>query len=633
MKWSRAAWLLIHASLILVIGCPPSRKPQSNESVPAEKRQVRVKPRTQEPEINQYTIRFPERQRHYVEVEAIFPASQGETLELAMAVWTPGSYLVREYSRHIDRIAAFGLDGEPRTLEKTRKNRWRVEESADAVVVRYRIYAHDLSTRGNFVDSDFAFLNGAPTFLTVAGHLHRAHDVLIELPKAWSQSVSGLPLHSDRTPHHYLAPDYDTLVDSPIVLGNPSVQDFRVDDVPHRLATSGGRGLWDDQKATRDVQKIVQSQIDFWDSVPYEDYVFLNVLEFNRRQRSTGLEHLNSTLILANPWATKKRASYKRWLSLVAHEFFHTWNVKRLRPKSLGPFDYEREVYTRDLWIAEGLTSYYADLLMRRARLYDRNDFLATLSTRIRAVESAPGRLAQSLADASYDAWIKFYRPNENTNNSTISYYHKGAIVGFLLDAAIRKTTGGTKSLDHVMRMAFARFSGAEGFQSNEFRALASQVAGRNLSTFFANTVDGTTQLDYSDALEWYGLRLVDPKHDDDDDDPPAGYLGIKTYSKQGRLLVREVVANTPAASSGISAGDEILAVENQRADPEDWEVQLSYFPPGETVTLLVSRRSHVRRVSAKLARQPKREYTLQVSPAATLVQQEHLRSWLAPSN
>ncbi len=398
-----------------------------------------------------YTVRFPAPQTNYLDVEAIVPADGRGSLEMLMAVWTPGSYLVREYERNVEDVKAF--DGaSPLEVTKPLKNRWRIATGgARSVRLTYRVYSHEMTVRNNWVEADFAMMNGAQTFMTIASDVAgpdgpaytwprppvaRPHDVTIELPAAWKTSVTGMPNAPDARPNHYLAPDFDTLVDCPIVAGNPVVHAFTAAGKPHLLvdvATGDADAVFDGARAARDLQRIVEADAALWGSLPYDRYVFFNVLT-----GAGGLEHKNSVMIMASPWATRTREKYVDWLDLASHEYFHLWNVKRLRPIELGPFDYERENYPRSLWVSEGLTDYYADVQLSRAGLISQAEHFELLSTAIRSLQGTPGRLTQAVETASFDAWIKQYRPDENSGNTSISYYTKGHVLGFVLDARIR---------------------------------------------------------------------------------------------------------------------------------------------------------------------------------------------------
>jgi predicted metalloprotease with PDZ domain len=441
-----------------------------------------------------YTLSFPAPHTHYAEVTALVPTDRRPDVELMMAVWTPGSYLVREFERNVEAVTATGPDGRPVPIVKSDKNRWRVTTGgAPTVTVKYRVYGHEMSVRTNWIEAGFALINGAPTFLTLADRTARPHEIAIAPATGWSKSMTALPEVAGGA-HRYRAPDFDTLADSPIVLGNPAVYEFTVDGRKHYLVNEGEGGVFDGARAARDLEAIVKEYRRMWGFLPYERYVFLNLLT----EAGGGLEHTNSCTLMASRWATRTRRSYNNWLDLASHEYFHAWNVKRLRPVELGPFDYETEVHTKNLWIAEGVTDYYADLALHRAGLITREEYLESLSDKIEELQTTPGRLVQSAEMASFDAWIKYYRPDENSINTSISYYTKGAVVALLLDARVRKATNGAKSLDDVLRAAYDKYSGARGYTADEFRGVAEQVAGVKLKPFWDAAVSSTQELDYS---------------------------------------------------------------------------------------------------------------------------------------
>lgn len=571
-----------------------------------------------------YIVRFADLLRHYLSVEASIPTDGHSEIEIFLPVWTPGSYLVREYARNIEAISVTDPGGKPLDFAKTHKNRWRIQPGgAPEIRFSYRVYCREMSVRTNWVEDSFALLNGAPTFVTAPDCLNRPHELRLELPPDWKSSLTGLP-EASTDAHHYLAENYDALVDSPVLCGNPAVYRFEVDGIPHLLANEGERGVWDGPCSVADAEKLVRQYREFWGSLPYTKYVFLNVLN----EAGGGLEHANSVCLMASRWATRTRRDYLRWLGLVSHEFFHVWNAKRLRPVELGPFDYENENYTRSLWIAEGITDYYAPLAVRRAGLSSATEYLESLSEAIRVLQTTPGRLAQSVEQASFDAWIKLYRPDENSVNSTISYYTKGAVVGWLLDARIRRATAGAKSLDDLMRLAYQRFSGERGFTTEEFKALAAEVAGTPLDTFFHQTVESTDELDYTEALEWFGLRFKPPEPPKGDKPKPGGVIGVTTRTDNGRLLVTRIPRDTPAAKSGLMVDDEIIGIGDFRVRPEQISQRLECYNPGDKVSILVARRDLLTRVELTLGAEPA-PWQLEVFPDSSPVRQENFRLWL----
>jgi predicted metalloprotease with PDZ domain len=572
-----------------------------------------------------YTIRFPAPATHYAEVEASVPADGRTDIELMMATWTPGSYLIREYARHVEAVRAATPAGEPLAVAKSSKNRWRIETGgADRVMVTYRVYCREMSVRTNWVEADFAMLNGASTFLTPADAAPRPHDVRIELAPGWSESVTALPPAPDGRPHGYRAADFDTLVDSPILAGNPATYAFTVEGTPHALVNVGEGGVWDGPTSAADVERIVREQHRTWGFFPYERYLFLNMLV----EAGGGLEHRDSTLLMTSRWTTRDRRRYLRWLGTVSHELFHAWNVKQLRPAALGPFDYEREAFTPSLWMVEGLTSYYGPLAVHRAGISTREEFLEALSGPIEALQTTPGRLVQPVADASYDAWIKYYRRNENSPNTTVSYYTKGAVIGFLLDARVREATGGQRSLDDVLKAAYARYSGERGFRPGEFEAVASAVAGVDLGGWFDGAVRSTDELDYGPALAWYGLEFA-PDARGDEDAPAPAWLGLGTRVDRGRLLVAGVQRGTPGYEAGFNVGDEILAIGDYRVGPEAWRQRLGLYRAGDAVEILVARRERLMRLDARFGETPSEGWRLQPVESPSAAQTRRLDAWL----
>jgi predicted metalloprotease with PDZ domain len=387
-----------------------------------------------------YTLRFPDAAAHYMDVEMVVPTEGANELNLFLPTWTPGSYLVREYSRNIISMDA-AASGSALEVTKTSKNRWIVEsEGVASVTINYRLFCREINVRNNWVETDFAVVNGAPTFITIVDDYKRPYLVTVELPSGWETTASPLP--SADTANSYSAPDFGTLVDSPLIAGSPQVDRFEVDGILHSLVTIGGGGVWDNARAARNVQHLVEAQRTFWGGLPYDEpYVFFNLLTGSRG----GLEHKQSMLMTGDRWYTKNRGGIRSWLSLVSHEFFHAWNGKRLRPVELGPFEYEHENYSPSLWVVEGLTSYYQHILLARAGYHTHEKYLGALSGSIAGTEKTPGRFVQSLSESSFDAWIKAYRKDENSINALFSYYSGGAVAGFLMDAKIQQETDGAR--------------------------------------------------------------------------------------------------------------------------------------------------------------------------------------------
>ena len=581
-----------------------------------------------------YTLRFADAAAHYVDVEADVPTEGQETLTLFMPVWTPGSYFVREYARNVLTFDAKNPAGAELSVEKISKNRWRVATGGAASVrISYRLYAREINVRSNWVERDHAMINGAPTFLAVVDREQRPYTVRLELPAGWAGSYTPLAPVVGGAPHTYTAPDFDTLVDSPILAGSPQVDDFEVDGVRHVLVTLGGGAVWDNARVASAFRRIVETQRTFWGGLPYrEPYYVFNLLTGSRG----GLEHRQSFVMSADRWLSRTRDGINSWGSLASHEYFHVWNGKRLRPVEYGPFEYEHETYSKSLWIVEGITSYYQHVLLARAGLYTRDQYLGAISGSLAGVERTPGRLVQSLSESSFDAWIKAYRPDENSVNALFSYYSGGSIAALLLDVEIRRVSDGARSLDDVMRVAYSRYSGAQGYTEAEFIALVSEVAGHDLREWFRRVVQTPGKFDYAPFLEWYGLEFEKPAEKKADEkhllppDAAKGWLGADTAVREGRLVVTAVRAGTPAALAGVSVDDELLAIDGYRLKVDELARRVAFYPPGQTVELLLTRQDKIITVPVVLQEEPKETWKLKVRTDATAVQKERLAQWLS---
>jgi predicted metalloprotease with PDZ domain len=479
-----------------------------------------------------YTVKFPAPGQHRAEVEAVYPTDGRAAIELMMPIWTPGFYRVENYASKVLALSARTPDGQALKVEQPKKNRWTIPTGgAKKILVSYKLQCDSRSVTTNWVGDDLAVLNGAATFLALVKSGPRPHDIRLELPTNWKQCMTALEAAPGGKANHYRAADFDTVVDSPIVAGKLAIHEFDVDGSKHLVVNAGDFAAWDGKRAAADLEKLVQENRRMWGFLPFKRYLFLCVF----RRGGGGLEHLNSTLLTANAEGMRLPASYRSWLIFVSHEYFHAFNVKRLRPIELGPFDYETAPRTPGLWVAEGFTCYYDALLTTRAGLAAPKDFLARLSGNIERLQKSPGRLQQTLEQASLDVWTSSFS-GLGGSSKTISYYVKGPIVAFLLDAKVRRETQGAKTLDDVMKLAYQRYSGTKGFTPEQFRKATEEVAGVDLRAWFQKTVSSTEELDYTEALDWFGLRFA------------PGDAATKTW----RLEIREDA--TPAQRGRLKA-------------------------------------------------------------------------------
>ncbi|HYJ87178.1 MAG TPA: PDZ domain-containing protein [Pyrinomonadaceae bacterium] len=622
----RRNWFLVFGIALFVLAC----------AIPTPGQQ----PKTAAPEIS-FVVSMPKPHTHLLEVEIRMRQTTGASTDLVMPVWTPGSYLIREFERHVQDFAATNAAGQPLAWTKINKNTWRVETpAAGEWRANYRVYANELSVRTNELNSDHAFWNNAALLMHPEGSLNSPSTLQVIAPQPW-KVATGLPaLPGPR--NTFRAENFDVLYDSPVEVSNFKTISFDVKGVPHRIVIDGD-GNYDPEKMRADVKKIVEAEIEIMGGeIPYRDYTFILHLRANA---GGGLEHMNSTALgyprfgftpdrtevvtSAAPAAPPQR-TYRGFLSLVAHEFFHVWNVKRLRPDALGPFDYTKENYTKLLWVAEGITSYYDTLVLRRAGLLSEQSFLRQNAAAIQDLQKTPGRFVQSAEESSFDTWIKYYRQDENSINSQVSYYDKGAILGLLLDLEIRKRTVGAKSLDDVMRYLYVEFyKKNRNYTPLDFQKACELISGSSLEQFFASYVRGREELDYNNALAAAGLRLDRAAASESVDPEPKAFLGADLTQQQDRLMVTRVYAGSPAYEQGLNAGDQIVALNNMRPTKEFFDARLAEKRPGDLITLTIFRFDDLSTLLIKLGQRTDGTYRILPVPNPTDQQKRIYRSWL----
>lgn len=570
-----------------------------------------------------FDISFSDPQAHYADITMLIEGFNHEFVDIKMPVWAPGSYLIREYAKNIERFQAIGHNQQPIRHEKITKNTWRVFSAHADFRVHYSLYGFENSVRTSFIDASHAFLSPVGTFMHIEGHLDHAVSVTVNLPSNWSKVSTGLQ-KTEVANYCYFAPNFDILYDCPIEIGNQDTWSFDIEGVLHECAMVGG-GVYNKERLTNDITTIVKEENRIWGSNPNAYYLFIT---HNYQSGSGGLEHLNSTVLAASRLGYSQESTYKNYLSLVAHEYFHLWNVKRLRPKALGPFNYDEENYTTALWIIEGFTAYFDNLIIRRCHFFDEREYLQMLALDFNTVYNRPGYEIQSAAAASFDTWIKQYRPDENSQNTSISYYNKGAMLAAAIDIKILSETGGVQRLDDVLKAAYQKFFLTEnrGFEESELLQLAQEVTQVDLCEIFA-AAHSLVELNYNTYFSRVGYELVDLN-----EHTQTLTFGIKTVNNDTRIIVKNIDRDSAAWRGGLNVDDEILAVNDLRVDPAGRTMEhiLTTSAVGESVDILISRDGRLKSIPIQLQYANKKSYNIQRNENASEQERRLGNIWLA---
>lgn len=565
-----------------------------------------------------YKLSFPEAQAHYVNVEMEVSGGKSE-FALKMPVWAPGSYLVREFARHVEGFEANSTSGSV-SFYKTDKNTWLIKNpSKGAVNIKYVVYAFELTVRTSFIDESHAYLNGSNIFMYVDGQLNQKSEVIISPNSNWTKISCSLPTHKGNA-YHLLADNYDILADSPIEIGNHTIIEFTAQGVKHSVAMVGP-GNYDAEKIKKDFTKIVDEATSVFGTHPCSNYTFI---VHNVPSGGGGLEHLNSTTVQVQRFAYSNESSYQSFLGLIAHEYFHLWNVKRLRPIVLGPFDYNKENYTSMLWVSEGFTAFYDNWIVRRAGFNSPDKYLDLMANEYSALTNLAGNKVQSVADASFDAWIKYYRRNENSNNSQVSYYDKGSVIASLLNLMIIEHSEGKENLDHLMRYLYKEYYEKKniGFTDDQFKQAAEKFTGKNLTDFYAKYINGVEPISFENYLAIAGLKITDLNSGKSE-----VYLGANSSNANGKVIITSVVRNSPAYISGINVNDEIIAIDNFRVD--DLTKAISYKKVGDKISVLLNRDGMMKTIEVVIAKNPAVKYKIEKMPNLTEKQEQAYKMWI----
>ena len=567
--------------------------------------------------------------------------------KFSLPAWIPGSYMIREFAKHVVRIRAqAGRKQLP--IVKLDKNTWQVAPHDGPVTVTMEVYAWDLSVRGAHLDTTHAFFNGTSMFLKVEGCEDEPVEVEILPPKGTRYRNWGVATSMRRKGARpylfgtYEAANYDELIDHPVEMGSFELATFKAAGVQHDIAITG-RHRTDMRRLAKDLKTLCETQIEFFGGTAAMDrYVFLITAIGDGYG---GLEHRASTALICSrndlpqEGMGKATSGYRTFLGLASHEYFHAWNVKRIRPAAFTPYDLNQENYTTLLWAFEGLTSYYDDLLLVRAGLIPGNTYLETLGRNISTLLRVAGRRKQTVAESSFDAWIKYYRGDENTPNAGVSYYLKGSLIGLSLDLLIRAQTNNRRSLDHVMRALWKKY-GARGIGVPEdgIEQAAEQATGLKLKNFFDKAVRSTADLPLEKLLATVGVDMQqhparsgadrrDPKSKKEKLARRGVSLGVRSGSDGGDLKISQVFDGGAAQQAGLAAGDIVIAIDGLRVSSDNIDAHLTRYRPGETVPLHVFRRDELHVMPLTLAAARPDAWTLSVVDDARLARSR--KAWL----
>jgi predicted metalloprotease with PDZ domain len=556
-----------------------------------------------------YHLSMPQPNSHYFAVKIDVKGNTANTQEFKLPVWTPGSYLVREFSKNLNQVKAIDINNKELVVNKKTKNAWEIQcAGQENFTIFYEVYAFELSVRTPYLDNTHGFVAGAAVFMYTEATKNQRGFLKVYPHQSFKKVSTALPSTDFKTElgcFNFTFEDYDQLVDCPIEIGNQQEFDFMAAGIRHRVAMYG-EANYNVVQLQQDMAKVVQAATDVFGSNPNKDYLFII---HNVTDGQGGLEHKNSCVLSVNRWSYAG-SNYTGFINLVAHEYFHLWNVKRIRPIELGPFNYDQECYTSLLWVMEGITSYYDELLLRRAGFYTKEEFLSKLQSQINYVEGSPGSRVQPVAHASFDAWIKAYRPNENSSNTTMTYYSRGAVLGAVLDAYLIQKSNKKRSLDGFMQLLYNKYALElkRGFTEVEFEQELSNYCGEDMHAFFNNYINGTQIIPYSIYFEPMGLYVKDITS-------AQTSIGA-TFEGNELVKVKSVRRGSAAEEAGLSVGDEVLICDGYRVDKGMLEGMLNSLSAGESMQLTVARDEKVFQVKFIMKTYTKPQFTIQIKDA-----------------
>jgi len=574
---------------------------------------------------------FPEKPFAHIfrlQLEIQEPQDSGQIISLAN--WIPGSYLVRNFAKHIVSLSASSC-GEIVKVKKLDKNHWQCAPCSEALLLEYEIYAFDLSVRSAYLSDERAFFNGTSVFLKAHGFENEPCEIEVyQPPKSqskgnWKIATTLDKIRESKTYTTFLAPNYNQLIDHPVEMADYQSFDFSVSGVPHQMVLTGEHNT-DIDRLTADLGLVCQHHVDFFgNTMPFDRYLFLTLV---MTKGFGGLEHADSTSLicsredLQDSYVEEPTSNYTRFISLCCHEYFHAWWVKKLRPSVFLKPDLNQEAYTEQLWIFEGFTSYYDELALLRVKILSPDSYLNLFAKTVSRVYSGSGRLKQSIAESSFDAWTKFYQQDENAPNSIVSYYGKGALLAFVLDVEIRKTTKDTVTLDDVLRYAYTHYSDS-GLEDDGIANIVHELTQQSFAGFFEKYLYGVDELPLQDAFSYVG---VDCRFGVNAKDLVA--FGVRVTNDNGSSKITQVLDDGCAQAAGLFVGDVIIAVDDVKVAHESLVSSINKSTSGTALKLTITRDQLMREVLVKLSFSHKSHCTLSLMSGPDSKTKKRQKQW-----
>ncbi|MDP1677326.1 MAG: PDZ domain-containing protein [Bacteroidota bacterium] len=565
-----------------------------------------------------YTLSMSKPQTHLLEVEITLRDFSSKTVAFHMPAWRTGRYMIFDFSGGVQEFNAVDENNRTLLFKKNDKDTWLIEkEKSKIVTVRYKVYANEFNQRTRELNNEHAFVDPLSVFMYVEELKNKPIEVKV-IPFGNWKVTTGLDEVADK-PFTFTAPNFEYFGDCPLEIGTQKDFEFFVDGKKHIISIYG-EGNWNIDTLIADFTKIVIANKELWGDLPYNKYIFMIHCQPNA---GGGTEHINSTIMGVRPFIFSNPVSYKGFIGLVSHEYFHTWNVKQLRPKAFAPYDFSKESYTEELWVSEGTTSYYDDLILVRTKFSTAKSYLENVSQMVNNERLRYGNNIQPLVESSFDSWIKYWRGKQNSQNAESDYYGKGSQVSLLLDLEIRQRSKNKFSFDDVLRTMYKRFPYTKGFTNADIQKVCEEFAGSNLKEIFDSFLLSTNPLPWEKVLSYAGLELIAK------DSTKKINLGISLQDFGEKTRVTNVTPHSPAEKAELDINDEIVALNSFRVRSSDFNDRIASMKEGEEVRITVFRNDKLKEIKLKLEYFGSPSFTVKKVDKPTELQQKIYEDWL----